>query len=219
VEYISRQFLGTRYKEGTLTGNERIPETLVVDLSGVDCFTFIDYVEALRLSDSLSTFKKNLIRVRYRSGVIAFDRRNHFFSDWCVFNTDFIEDTTALVGGSHTSSSTKNLNVRRDGTSYLHGITPVARDITYIPLSAIEESLLQKCRTGDYIGIYAEDPGLDVTHVGILVKKRGMAYLRHASSLSEYRRVIDQDFRSYMSNRPGFIVLRPRSPEAKTRRS
>ena len=34
----------------------------------------------------------------------------------------------------------------------------------------------------------ADDPGLDVTHVGIIIKNKGKVYLRHASSLPEYGR-------------------------------
>ena len=211
IDFISWHFLGTDYREGTLIGNEETPEKFVVDFSGVDCFTVLDYVEAVRLSDSFSAFRNNLARVRYRSGIIAFDHRNHFFSDWGIFHGDFIEDVTVEVGGGHTRSSGKRLNVKEDGTFYLPGITPIERTVDYIPASAIHESVLRKCKTGDYVGIYAEDPGLDVTHVGIFIRGRGKAYLRHASSLTEYRKVIDQDFLAFMVRKPGFLVFRPRA--------
>lgn len=211
IDFTSWHFLGTDYREGTLVGNEKTPEMFVVDFSGMDCFTFIDYVEALRLSDSFLAFRNNLARVRYRSGIIAFDHRNHFFSDWGTFNGDFIEDVTVQVGGKLARSSGKRLNVKEDGTFYLPGITPIERNVDYIPASAINESVLRKCKTGDYVGIYAEDPGLDVTHVGIFIRGRGKAYLRHASSLTEYRKVIDQDFLAYMIGKPGFLVLRPKN--------
>jgi Protein of unknown function (DUF1460) len=210
IDFISRQFLGTQYSEGTLIGNEKISEVLVVDLSGMDCFTFIDYVEALRLSDSFLAFKVNLARVRYRSGIIAYDHRNHFFSDWRVFNGGHVEDVTMRVGGHHSQSSRKMLNIKENGTFYLPGIAPIDRTIDYIPTSAIDESVLRKCKTGDYIGIYTEYPGLDVTHVGIFIKKKGKAYLRHASSHPGHRKVIDQEFSAYMSGKPGFLVLRPK---------
>ena len=64
---------------------------------------------------------------------------------------------------------------------------------------------------GDYIGIYTHIEGLDVTHVGILIKKEGKAYLRHASSKKEFLKVIDEPFESYIKNTPGFIVLRQRN--------
>jgi hypothetical protein len=208
IDFISRQFLGIHYREGTLIGNEKTSEVFVVDLSGVDCFTFIDYVEALRLSDSISTFKNNLRQIRYRSGAIVFNHRNHFFSDWSVFNRAHIEDATVRVGGGHAQSSEKKLNVKEDGTLYLPGIAAIDRTVDYIPAGSINESVIRRCKTGDYIGIYADTPGLDVTHVGIFIKDQDKVYLRHASSLPECRKVIDQDFLSYMVGKPGFLVFR-----------
>jgi len=211
IEFISRQFLGTDYEGGTLCGSEETPERLVVNFSGVDCFTFLDYVESFRLSDSFLAFKDNLARVRYRAGIVAFERRNHFFSDWITSNRDFVEDVTKQVGRNHALSSRKELNVKDDGTFYLSGITPVVRTIHYIPADAINTRILGRLRIGDYIGIYTEDPGLDATHVGIFIRSRGKTYLRHASSRSDYRKVVDQDFPAYMVDKSGFFVLRPRS--------
>jgi hypothetical protein len=68
---------------------------------------------------------------------------------------------------------------------------------------------MDSLRTGDYVGIYAEARGLDVSHVGIIVKSDDTAHLRHASSIPSHRRVIDEDFVTYMSGKPGMIVLRP----------
>jgi len=210
IDFISRQFLGMYYREGTLIGGDKTAERFVVDLSGVDCFTFLDYVESLRQSCSFSAFKSNLACVRYRSGIVAFDHRNHFFSDWIGANREFIEDVTKQVGGCHARSSRKMLNTKEDGTFYLSGIDPAERIIDYIPSDAIDKAILRKCKTGDYIGIYADVPGLDVSHVGIFIRKKSAIYLRHASSLPECRMVIDQEFTGYMAGKPGFLVLRPR---------
>lgn len=218
IDFISRQFLGTQYSESTLIGSEKTREVLVVNLSGVDCFTFIDYVEALLLSNSYIAFKDNLIHIRYRSDIISFDHRNHFFSDWSVFNRDLIEDVTVQVGGRLKRSSRKNLNVKEGGGLYLPGIATIERTINYIPASALNEPIMRKLRTGDYIGIYTDSAGLDVTHVGIIIKSKGTTYFRHASSRAGYRKVIDQEFMTYMVGQPGFIVLRPRSAEIKSKK-
>ena len=213
IDFISRQFLETPYSESTLIGSEKAREVFVVNLSGVDCFTFIDYVEALSLSDSFFGFKDNLIHIRYRSGIISFDHRNHFFSDWSVFNRDLIENATVKVGGRQTQSTQKMLNVKESGTLYVPGIAPIERTIYYIPAGALDDPIMRKLRTGDYIGIYTDNAGLDVTHVGIIIKSKGTIYLRHASSLTGYRKVIDQEFLTYMVGRPGFLVLRPLNME------
>ena len=64
-----------------------------------------------------------------------------------------------------------------------------------------------RLRIGDYIGIYAEADGLDVSHVGIIVRRAGRIFLRHASLIE--RMVVDQDLRAYISEKPGIVVLRP----------
>ena len=62
-------------------------------------------------------------------------------------------------------------------------------------------------RTGDYIGIYSDLSGLDVSHVGIIVKDSLGIKFRHASSVA--RKVVDQDFATYISGKPGIIIIRP----------
>ena len=186
-----------------------IPEVLVVNLKGVDCFTFIDYIEAMRLSESFSGFMDNLKKVRYKSGSVSFENRNHFFSDWKEFNSGFVRDITEEVGGLKAKKILKILNRKEDGSYFLPGITPVEREISYIPSPAIDGPVLEKIMTGDYIGIYSHAAGLDVSHVGIFIREGGKSYLRHASSQPEFRKVIDQDFQEYIQNKPGIIIFRP----------
>ncbi len=208
IAFLSEKFLGTPYREGSLIGDEITPEVLVIDLEGVDCFTFIDYIEAMRLSCSFSDFAGKLLSVRYRSGQPAFAERNHFFTDWTEFNTDCIEDVTAAVGGKSSEKTTKTLNRKEDGTAFVRGIPAFDREVCYIPSRAVDHEMLKRLRTGDYAGIYSPLRGLDVSHVGIVIDDRGLLFLRHASS--RYRRVVDEEFAAYISGCPGLILLRPR---------
>lgn len=210
IEFLSSQFMGLDYKESTLIGDINTPEVLVINLKGVDCFTYIDYIEAMRLSRSFSKFKVNLRKVRYKSGKVAFENRNHFFTDWQEFNSDFIDDITEEIGAGKTIRVQKRLNEKEDGTYFLIGINPVQREIKYIPSDAIDDSVINKMRTGDYVGIYSHLAGLDVSHVGIVIKDGDKIYLRHASSQKKQRKVVDQDFKNYISSKPGIIVLRPK---------
>ena len=84
IDYISSRFLGVPYEENTLEGNLKTKEVFTINLAGVDCFTYLDYVEALRISDNFDQFGDKLKLVRYRDGVVRFKNRNHFFSDWVV---------------------------------------------------------------------------------------------------------------------------------------
>jgi len=210
---ISEEFLGVPYRGFTLVGDRDTPETFVINLEGVDCFTFIDYVEAMRISASFVEFKENLARVRYRSGAVAFRERNHFFSDWIQSADPFVRDVTDEVGGTASQRAVRVLNAKEDGTFFLPGIDAVEREMCYIPASLLDDSIEQRLETGDYVGIYSETAGLDVSHVGIFIRKGDEGFLRHASSAEENRKVVDQNFRSYAAAKPGIVVFRPLNPE------
>ena len=210
VDFLSEKFLGVDYAESTLIGDKDTAEVLVINLQGVDCFTFIEYVEAMRLSNTFFEFEKNLKKVRYRAGEVSYIKRNHFFTDWIEFNPDSVEDVTGKIGGDKAVAIQKVLNEKEDGTFFLHGIPSRSREIRYVPSDAIDDLILDRLKTGDYAGTYSAVKGLDVSHVGIIIKGAHSIYLRHASSQKEIRKVVDQDFRVYVAGKPGIMILRPR---------
>jgi len=199
------------YQEATLIGDEHTPEALVINLAGVDCFTFIDYVEAMRRSESFSAFRENLRKVRYRGGVVGYTQRNHFFTDWIAANAGFIDDVTGQIGAGKLKKVTKKLNAADSGGQLLPGIDVRKRELYYIPVSVIDTGVLARLRTGDYLGIYAVQEDLDVSHVGIVIQKSSGTVFRHASSQKRHRRVVDEDLAGYLVRKPGIIVLRPRA--------
>ena len=210
ITFLSGQFLGTPYRESTLTGDAVTPEVFVINLAGVDCLTFIEYIEAMRRSKSFNEFRENIRRVRYCSGEVAFENRNHFFTDWTAFNSDMIVDVTKYVGSGKSRDAGKKLNERDDGTLFLPGVSCRLRQITYIPSIYVDDPVIEKLKTGDYAGMYSETEGLDVSHTGIIIREQDAVKLRHASSVKKYGKVVDEDFRDYLEAKPGIIVLRPR---------
>ena len=50
IKIISEKFLDVPYLGHTLIGSNDKQEILTINLSGMDCFTYIDYVEAIRNS-------------------------------------------------------------------------------------------------------------------------------------------------------------------------
>lgn len=209
IGMISAEFLGVPYRGFTLVGNRETPERLVIDLKGVDCFTFIDYVEAMRISRSMAGFKDALVRVRYGEGKIAFNCRKHFFTDWLQSPDNPVRDITRELCKTACRSTVKRLNLKDDGSLFLPGIGIMEREVWYIPGELVDDSIEEGIKTGDYVGIYSRTGGLDVSHVGIFVRVGNVACLRHASSSEERRRVVDQEFRAYVAARPGIIVVRP----------
>lgn len=209
IAFLSEHLLGTPYGAGTLAGCPGSPEAFVINLGAVDCFTFIDYVEALRLSSSFEGFRENLRRVRYRSGVVGYETRNHFFSDWRQHNAEHVKDVTEGISPGGCRRAQKVLNRRSDGTLCVPGIPPARREILWVPTEALAQEALARLRNGDYAGIYAGDEGLDVTHVGIIIVSTAGVRLRHASSRQGAGAVLDEDLPAYLAGRPGLTVLRP----------
>ncbi len=206
IEFLSEKFLGTPYAENTLGGASGETEQLTVDLSGVDCFTYIDYVESLRLSGSFGEFKEKLVKTRYRDGAVRWENRRHFFSDWVSGDDRNARDVTREIGGDATATVTKELNRKTDGSLWLPGLAEVKRDVSYVPSRKLSLPVLQGIKTGDYLGIYSDKDGLDVSHTGIAVRKDGVVYLRHASTV--HGKVLDEELSAYMKNKPGLLVYR-----------
>lgn len=209
IDFLSKQFLGAPYKESTLIGDADRAEIFVINLKGLDCFTFLDYIEALRVSSSFSGFRENLVKIRYQHGAISFEARNHFFTDWKVFNTEYVDDVTEGIAGGKGINIVKNLNEKDDASLFLPGVACREREIVYIPSERINNAVISRLLTADYTGIYADQKGLDVSHVGIFIRNEKGGFLRHASRV--HGKVIDEDLNQYIHDKPGIIVLRPKA--------
>ena|ERR1700736_4758939 len=207
-ESLSRQFLGVPYGANTLIGSANEPEQLVVELQRVDCFTYADYVEALKRAKDREEFIDRLIEVRYKDGVVGFQNRKHFFTDWSASAPAIATDITTSLS-ANAIQVTKNLNKKDSGGVYLPGLPVVPRTLSYIPSQQVDSTVLGRLRTGDYIGAYADDGGLDVTHIGIFVDTPGGPVLRNASSLQTNNKVVDSPLLDYLRTAPGVVVLRP----------
>ena len=205
---ISVHFLDRPYLANTLVGGPDEAERLVVALNGFDCFTLLDAIEALRRSTQPEDFPDQLRLVRYRDGVVSYRGRRHFFSDWAAFENSAITDLTSAVGQGHAVKVMKQLNRKSDGTLWLPGIAVTSREIVYIPTSAITDHMLSSLLSGDYVGIYSERAGLDVSHTGLIVKTDGSVWLRHASSRPGSERVVDEVLLDYLQGKPGLVVYR-----------
>lgn len=197
TDKFGEYFLNTPYKANTLIGSIDTKEQLVVRTDYFDCFTFIDYIEA---SKSDKSIEKAIVDIRYKNGIVAYTKRNHFFSDWVVFNKN-IKDITCKVGIC--KKTLKKLNQKSKNKVYLQGIEIIQREIYY---TKPQELRYDKLKNGDYIGIYTTKEGLDVTHVGIAIKKNNSWVFRHASSKA--KKVIESNLQEYIKNKDGILIYR-----------
>ncbi|GAA5097421.1 DUF1460 domain-containing protein [Bartonella acomydis] len=207
IDLLSKAFLETPYQANMLHGSENTVEKLIIDFRGLDCFTYLDYVEALSKSTSQTEFIKNVIRTRYVDGNVSFFNRKHFFTDWAYREYKLTTDITAQISPNAVSTE-KYLNEKTDGRNYLPGLPVIKRKITYIPRRFINEEVISHLKTGDFIGIYTELAGLDVSHVGFFIMTENGPMFRNASSQKENKKVIDSPFMDYVAKTPGIIVLR-----------
>lgn len=207
---LSGHFMATPYGANTLIGDLHTAEQLVINLAEFDCFTFLDTVEALRHAADLADFSEQLKQVRYRGGQVTYADRRHFFSDWVAQESTRVSDVTAAIGQGRAQTVVKQLNLKPDGTHWLPGLDVTRRTVTYIPTEAIDREVLSALQAGDYVGVYSDLDGLDVSHTGLLVQGKDGFMLRHASSRYNARRVVDVDLPEFLQGKPGLVVYRAR---------
>lgn len=170
--------------------------------------TPISTTSRLRRSAAFDEFPQQVTAVRYGPGEVSWRNRRHFFSDWVSGAAGPVRDVTASLGDAVTAYARKELNRADDGGILLEGIPVVERTIAYLPAGRLDESLTRQLATGDYLGVYAQAAGLDVTHAGIAVHRPDSLYLRHASTLRGQRRVVEVPLLDYFRKTPGMVVYR-----------
>ncbi|MCI0716758.1 MAG: DUF1460 domain-containing protein [Chlorobi bacterium] len=225
---IGKSFIGTDYVAGTLDNDMK--ENLVVNLTGLDCVTFVEncLVFARCVKQGKTTFddyRAELQKIRYRDGVIdGYPSRLHYFCDWIYNNEDrgIVKNITAEIGGvlydkeidfmSTHPSSYKQLSNDKN----LEGIIAAEEAINsrshyYIPTKSISKSYDQ-LKNGDIIATTTTIGGLDVTHTGFVYKEKGGMYFLHASLKSKQVIISKNELQDYVaedSKKTGIMVAPP----------
>lgn len=196
---VSALFLHVPYGANTLIGSASVPEQLVVELTRVDCFTYADYVEALKRSSNRADFIAQLTQIRYHGGEISFTQRRHFFTDWAADAPANAADVTASLGVP-AEQVAKILNLKDSGGNYLPGLPTRPRTVTYIPSPRVSDELrIVEVIASDYEGFgpggLAEDLELGF----------GMLFQRH-SSFKKIAVVTDKEWVAHTLHVLGWMV-------------
>lgn len=226
---LGTYFEGTPYVAQTLeTGDE---EQLIVNLRGLDCTTLVESCLALTKTiqsgeHSFEQFTKELKNVRYRNGIIdGYPSRLHYTTDWIFDNQQkkLVRNLSKEIGATpypkeinFMSTHTDSYRQLKDSSELIEIIAQKEKDINsrqhfYIPeekLAEVEAQLMD----GDIVGITTSVDGLDISHMGILVRKAGRIHLLHASSAAEKVILSDETLEEYLLNSKsamGIMVARP----------
>lgn len=200
IEALTGYFLELPYVADRLVGSNTEAEKLVIALNELDCFTYIDYVEAFKRSTDEESFIQNLKKIRYIDGQVNYLNRKHFFSDWFAENEKIVEDVLKQPQYKDVVD-VKNVSLNQGANGpYIPGLDIRERDIYAIPRENVTEEILKTFKTGDYVGLATNIPGLDVTHTVIVIQKEDGTYMRHASSSKSNMKVVDEKIIDYVQN-------------------
>lgn len=195
---VGKSFLGTPYVGKTLEINAEEP--LVVDLTGLDCTTFLEnavvftrLIQAGNLTEE--AFYTELENLRYRDGERdGYLSRLHYFTDWILENErkGIITQVSEELGGSPWQREINFMTGHADLYPFLEGAEMIAElaeveeaisatQMYYLPKAELA-SLESGIRNGDLVAITTTVNGLDIAHVGFAIWHEGRVHLFHASS-------------------------------------
>lgn len=236
---IGKTFIGTPYVAKTLEVGDT--ETLVINLQGLDCTTYVENVLAFgrmthkngpgfeHSDGSFEKFAKTLEGIRYKDGQLdGYASRLHYFSEWIANNEKkgLLKDITAEIGGTEITKDINFMSEHRDLYPFL------AEEGNFQKIKASEEYLNDKAicilpqdeiaanehliQTGDIIALTTSIGGLDITHTGIATREAdGRIHLLHASTGSMEVEVSELPLAKYLKgikSNTGIMVARPLTP-------
>ena len=202
IDLISGRLLGVRYQANTLIGGPGHPEQFVVRDDAFDCVTFCEVVLAAAIARDLAEFETWLRRIRYDRGSVQYDRRNHYFTDWCRRNIENGICQPVAIEPSVTVD--KTLTWHHEFGQRRVSMTVVTR-----------ATMMDKAKLlapGDIVGITSGRAGLDYYHTGLVAfGKNGELLLRNASQ--RRGRVVEEPMVAFAAANPVRTVTLLRAAE------
>jgi hypothetical protein len=228
VVKIGLSFLETPYVAATLENG--LEEKLVINLRELDCTTFAESTLALARTVKLKkkdfeSFAEELQKIRYRNGIRnQYPSRLHYFCEWIENN-----DKKGIISGkanqngvksdkviNYMSTHPSDYPVLKDHPELIPTIAQQEKEISekgfmYFPKSNIA-NLYHNLQPGDIIALTSSIDGVDVNHVGIIIKKGNEFHLLHAPLSGKKVLISDgpiTDFLKPQSKNSGIMIARP----------
>ena len=225
---IGLSFLGTPYVVASLENG--LEEKMVINLRELDCTTFAENCLALARTVKLGktdfgTYVSELEHIRYRDGKRnQYPSRLHYFSEWIHNNhvKGLVSETVNQQGVkcdktiNYMSTHPSDYPVLKDHPELIPAIAKQEKELTttgfmYFPKTDIP-NIYKNLKHGDIIALTSSIDGVDVNHVGIIIKKENEFYLLHAP-LSGKKVLVSEgpitDFIKPNSKNNGIMIARP----------
>ncbi len=231
---VGESFIGTDYVSHTLEVDA--DERLVINLTGLDCNTFLEYalVFSRNIKQGKTTFddyKNELMLIRYRGGKIdQYPSRLHYFTDWIYDNSKkaIVKDITKKIGGellklelSFMSAHPQYYKHLKENPDFIPVIKKQEEEISkrkyyFIPQEKIAE-IENEIEDGDLLAFTSTVKGLDVNHVGIAVRlDDGRIHVLHAPNVGYQVEITKLPLAEYVlkiEKDSGVIVVRALEPD------
>lgn len=233
VADIGKTFLGLKYEAFTLEAGDT--ESVVVHLTGLDCYTFYETSLALARCVKMGkydfdSYLKEIENLRYRNGKMeGYVSRLHYAVDWLYDNQKrgHIKDITKEIGGERLIKKVDFMSTHPDLYKRLKNnpgdvqkIAAIEEEINnrkyyYIPQDKIEDAE-PFINTGDLIYATTNQDGLMVGHTGIAVKlDDGRIHFMHAPLVGSKVQISEKTLPDYIKavkKHTGIMVLRVLEP-------
>jgi len=206
---VAVRSLGTPYAEGPLGQGPvgTYDQDPLIDLTRVDCVTFVEQTIALAASSSYKEAIGTLQQIRYRDGEVSFETRHHFMiSDW-IANNRFCRDVTLELGVTARAVSrtiSRKDFFKRIGAPDL-GVETPDRTIQLAYVASADVRAAEKNLPSPALIIFVGKlEWLFAVHCGFYVRDReGGGLLYHASS--QAGRVEATDFIAYLETSSRYL--------------
>lgn len=201
MKHVSAKLIGAAYLRRPLVGSPTEAEVFTARMDGFDCITFLETLLVVARAKNHEEFSALLKKIRYRNGVVDYQQRLHYASEWAnhLVQLGFVTDMT---GGETVVAREKLLDV-------VPGIQPVNARFHFYPRHELA-LVIRWLRDGDLILFASGRKGLDISHAGMIVRDGEQVLMRHATR--SHRKVIEQDLVEFFGVLPmsGFMIFRPK---------
>lgn len=224
--YYAKQLLDIPYIAHTLEGDT---EMLTINIDELDCTTYVETVYALARTtlsqrSTWRDFANNLESVRYRNGEMTdYASRLHYISDWIMNNSargNIKEITTEFGGCKYIIKTIDFMSKHReyypamaDSTIYekirnyeigyrSHRFPYIKKELLYT------KNVLNGFESGDIIAMVTKTEGLDISHLGLVLKENNKLYFINASMGGKKVQIEKSQFADYMKNSRNCIGVR-----------